>query len=169
MATGFKNDRRRQRRRNPPKRVSTDRVQKDRPAVPGDLFARERAPRPYLVGRARRRCEIQTAVGTRVVVIGNEFPQQASRDDASADVDAHDATNTEIDAPGGSGHERQRVKTADELRTRKIFELRNKRAAKQDRSGDYEIDAEAIAKRIVEDISQRRRGRSSAGRTGAGG
>lgn len=50
-------------------------------------------------------------------------------------------------APPGDECEGQPVNTTDDLRTRKIFELRNKIA-----SGDCEIDAETIAKRIVDDI-----------------
>jgi anti-sigma28 factor (negative regulator of flagellin synthesis) len=69
-------------------------------------------------------------------------PGDATPDDAEA-PDADETTA----APPGDECEGQPVNTTDDLRTRKIFELRNKIA-----SGDYEIDAETIAKRIVDDI-----------------
>lgn len=42
---------------------------------------------------------------------------------------------------------RKRVTESDELRTSKIFELREKIA-----SGEYEVDVEAVAKRMVDDL-----------------
>ena len=74
----------------------------------------------------------------------------AGATDATEPVDSQDADATaeapsdEIDAARPEGDQ---VNTDDDLRTAKIFELRNKIA-----SGDYEIDAETIAKRIVDDI-----------------
>ena len=76
-----------------------------------------------------------------------------SRDDRSArspsetdeppSDDAHESVNT----PEAAEPEEEQVESTADLRTRKIFELRNKIA-----SGDYEIDADTIAKRIVDDI-----------------
>lgn len=70
----------------------------------------------------------------------------AAEDATPEGAEAPDVDETTA-APPGDECEGQPVNTTDDLRTCKIFELRNKIA-----SGDYEIDAETIAKRIVDDI-----------------
>ncbi len=72
----------------------------------------------------------------------DDTPGVAKSDDPAADREVH-----EDETPAEASTEEQPVIPGDDDRTRKIFELRNKIA-----SGEYEIDAETIARRIRDDI-----------------
>ena len=75
---------------------------------------------------------------------------------AQGDNDAADAADSELAATSADERKRRgtaakkgrkQVTESDELRTSKIFELREKIA-----SGEYEVDVDAVAKRLVEDL-----------------